>query len=561
METAPPLDPPTTPLRPDALIGRRLAERYQITRLIARGGMGAVYEAVQHPLGRAVAVKVLQPVIGKDEAQRASFQERFNLEAASLARLSHANIVTIHDYGQTEEGLWYLVMERVEGDSLARTLQTEGPLAPERTLHLMIQVCRGLRHAHRRGVIHRDLKPSNLLVDLRDDGEELVKVVDFGLVKLSREDQSVTRDGTILGSPHCMSPEQVQGEPVDERTDIYAVGVLLFRCIAGQFPFHGQTGTATMVAHVQHPIPSLVDIMPEERIPPGLEDVIHRCLQKDPANRYPDVRALLDDLSRLAAVPPEEFSTVSSLMLPPARPASGARRWWVAAAVAIILAVVVAVALHTLRGSPGPASPVPSDPAPPVAGGAGPVPSGADEPSAAEGPPSEPLPILGEPLDLRITSEPAGAVVSVDGTPIGTTPFDYQAVLRSRPDVRRLQFELEGYRGATLEVDLARLEEPTLLAELEPAPGSSRAPATDAATDAATDPATDPATGPSGSSGGGEDTPFTGRASKTGDSPAPASQPEPGPESQKEPEPEPEPESTPDGYKKSPYGGLPPGGS
>ena len=185
--------------------------------------MGAVYEAEQRPLGRRVAVKVLQepPNSGDSDA----FQRRFFLEAATLAKLDHPNTVTLFDYGQTKDHIFYLVMEYVDGPALSKVLkQSQGVLEPHRVLTLMAQVSDALENAHRAGVVHRDLKPGNLLVTQDSSGKELVKVVDFGLVKLTEGDQAITVTGMIMGSPHCMAPEQVQGDPVDHRADVYAIG-------------------------------------------------------------------------------------------------------------------------------------------------------------------------------------------------------------------------------------------------------------------------------------------------------------------------------------------------
>ena len=224
--------------------GSIIADRYQVDRLIARGGMAAVYLAQHIKLNRAIALKILSPP--PDAEDPSSFEERFRLEAETLAQLDHPNIVTLHDYGETEDGRFFLAMEYVEGPRLSDLLR-EGPLPVDRALRLIIQVCAGLRYSHKKGVVHRDLKPSNLLIRTREDGEEQVKVVDFGLVKLTEADQSITRAGLILGSPHCMAPEQVKGLRVDVRTDIYAVGILLFRSLTGQYPFHGPNSAATMI--------------------------------------------------------------------------------------------------------------------------------------------------------------------------------------------------------------------------------------------------------------------------------------------------------------------------
>jgi serine/threonine-protein kinase len=271
-----------------------VAGRYRVDRLIARGGMGSVFLCHDLELPRPVAVKVLRP--GADAEGSGRFVDRFHLEAKTLASLNHNNIVTLYDYGQTDDGQFYLALEYIEGPRFT-DLVRQGPMAAERASELILQVCRALRYAHKRGVVHRDLKPSNLLIRVDDDGEEHVKVVDFGLVKvLEGDDQSLTRAGLILGSPHCMAPEQIRGQDVDHRSDIYAIGILLFRAVVGSWPFHGDSSTATMIAHINQPIPAFAEANVDLVVPDGFENIVRRCLQKRPEDRYADVPALMRDL-------------------------------------------------------------------------------------------------------------------------------------------------------------------------------------------------------------------------------------------------------------------------
>ena len=289
---------------------RIFAGRYQVERMIARGGMGEVYLCTDLDLRRPVALKILRAGVDADDGGR--FIERFRLEARTLATLNHANIVTLYEYGETEEGQLFLALEYIDGPRFT-DLARQGPMDPARVMRLAIQVCRALRFAHRRGVIHRDLKPSNLLIRVDEDGEEQVKVVDFGLVKVVEDDQALTRAGLILGSPHCMAPEQIRGlKEVDHRADIYAMGVLMFRALVGKWPFHGDTSTATMIAHINQPIPSFAELNPDVVVPARLEDVVQQCLQKDPSKRYSDVAALMADLREITGQP----ATVTHSSLP-----------------------------------------------------------------------------------------------------------------------------------------------------------------------------------------------------------------------------------------------------
>ena len=301
--------------RPDSFrspigTGSVIAGRYRIMRMIARGGMGVVYLAEHIELGRLVALKILKPQHDPDNT--GAFQERFTLEARTLGSLDHPNIVTLFDYGRTEDSRYFLALEFIDGPRFTDIIR-ERFLAPERAVRLLLQVCRALRYSHRRGVIHRDLKPSNLLIQTDDEGRENVKVVDFGLVKVLEDDQSLTQAGLILGSPHCMSPEQVKGLSVDERTDIYAIGVLLFRAVTGSWPFHGENSTATMIAHINEPIPRFAAAADELMVPPGLEAVVHRCLEKEPENRYPEVGALMQALQLCLGISSEEYHSTTQL--------------------------------------------------------------------------------------------------------------------------------------------------------------------------------------------------------------------------------------------------------
>lgn len=274
--------------------GTVLGGRYTIDRLIARGGMASVYLAHQAGLERVVAVKVLSPP--PDAEGDVQFEHRFRLEAATLASLDHPNIVIVHDFGETADGRYFIAMEYVDGLRLTDLLR-EGPLPVERAVRLILQVCAALRYAHKKGVVHRDLKPSNLLIRETEDGGDQVKVVDFGLVKLAEQDQSLTRAGLILGSPHCMAPEQIKGGDVDHRADVYGIGVVLYRSVVGKYPFHGENSTATMVGHLNTPVPSFAEAAPDVVFPAGLEAIVRRCLAKDPADRYDDVRELASDLA------------------------------------------------------------------------------------------------------------------------------------------------------------------------------------------------------------------------------------------------------------------------
>jgi serine/threonine-protein kinase len=256
--------------------------------------MGKVYYGEQVSMNRPCAIKVLDPrIAGADVAE---FNKRFLLEASVAAKLTHPNVVTIFDYGEADDGSCFMAMEYLEGHTLAEELKKHGRLAPERAISIARQVCRALREAHGLGVVHRDMKPGNVFLVKHDDEGDFAKVLDFGLVKETHpaegHDQH-TQVGQIMGSPRYMAPEQIQGKPVDSRTDIYALGAVLYAMIAGKPPFDKPNEMATMMAHVSEPVPPFSSIVPDVLLPAGLEAVVMRCLEKEPARRYGSMDELL----------------------------------------------------------------------------------------------------------------------------------------------------------------------------------------------------------------------------------------------------------------------------
>lgn len=316
--------------RPDPLIGTVVAGRFRIEARIASGGMGTVYRAEQLGLDRKVAIKLLHAdaLEGTEDSQAdddlAVLEKRFSREAAILAKLSHPNVVTVFDYGRIDEPdayarpKFYMVMELLGGETLQDRLQKRRSLTVEETLHLGRQIARGLREAHALGVVHRDLKPANVMIVRDRDGEEIAKLLDFGIGKVvDREtlqstadpDAELTQEGRFVGSPMYMSPEQIAHGHVDTRTDVYTLGVVLYRCLAGVHPFHRHNTTLVMLAHLHDkPVP-LREQVPE--VPAWLGDLVDRCMQKDPAQRP----ATMDEVYRALA----EHSPSSSSR---ARPAS-----------------------------------------------------------------------------------------------------------------------------------------------------------------------------------------------------------------------------------------------
>ena len=270
----------------DPLVGRVLGGHYRITALLGRGGMSRVYEAMQAPLDRPVALKVL-----KDDPDDPSLQKRFLLEASVTSKLTHSNTIRIFDYG-ADQGLLYFAMELLHGLTVSEALKREGRFGEERTLHVARQICRSLREAHAKGLVHRDLKPSNLF--LLDNETDFVKVLDFGLVKVfAQEDLSaqLTAGGLVLGTPHYMAPEQARGKPCDQRADIYSLGIVLYQMLSGRVPYDGPSTVDVHLRHATEAVPMLRFVCPD--VSPQMESVVARCMAKKPEARFADMDEVL----------------------------------------------------------------------------------------------------------------------------------------------------------------------------------------------------------------------------------------------------------------------------
>jgi serine/threonine-protein kinase len=296
----------------DPLVGRVLGGRYRIAAPLGQGGMGTVYRAVHTLMDKPLAVKILRGELATD----AEAVARFHREARSASRLDHDHCIRVTDFGQTEDGLLYLAMELLEGRSLGQRIR-EGRLSITDAVVIVHAVAQALEHAHEAGVIHRDLKPDNVFLARRSRGREVVKVLDFGLAKLasdSSKSRSITRDGTVFGTPEYMAPEQAQGDPLDARTDLYSLGVLFYHLITGTLPFRAETFVALLTKHIREaPLP------PREHdpaIPPALERIVLTCLAKRREDRFASASDLVE---ALAPFVPHADATGPTIAVPQAR--------------------------------------------------------------------------------------------------------------------------------------------------------------------------------------------------------------------------------------------------
>jgi serine/threonine-protein kinase len=353
----------------DALVGTLFANRYEIEARLGEGGMGVVYRARHVRIGRLFALKVLHRRLAKSKVIA-----RFEREAELAGKLSHPNVVPVVDLSTTEDGDTYLVMDFVDGPSLADVLG-EAPLAAERVIHLARQLCDGLGHAHAMGLVHRDFKPENVIVARDSQGFEQPRIVDFG-VAILRDDMReatargdrLTTDGMVVGTPHYMSPEQIRGESIDTRSDLFALGIILFELLTGRLPFDGDgadVARANLMAHT----PRMKARMPTAEVDPVLEAVVARLLEKDPDRRpqtAAEVRQLLElvehDRPRAMevlglVVPPPALEPTPVVEPPPPEPRRELRtgrrqreeeasRRWLVAALALCLLTALLLLVH-----------------------------------------------------------------------------------------------------------------------------------------------------------------------------------------------------------------------
>jgi serine/threonine protein kinase len=285
-----------------SLVGHVLDGKYTLLSKLGEGGMGSVYLAEQATMGREVAIKVLR----REFSQNRMAIKRFLREARAASKLAHHNTITVYDFGQSNQGLLYLVMERLSGRPLADVLDEEGPLAVERAVHIFSQICDSLAEAHQQGITHRDLKPENIFIEDKFGSSEFVKVLDFGIAKMQGDEATsqATATGMICGTPSYMSPEQAMGKDIDGRSDIYALGVLLFEMVTNEKPFDGATPMEVMLKHINERPPDMFE-RTGVAVSDKLQEAIHQLLAKKPQDRPDDCQAAKRLVQAAAKAPPK----------------------------------------------------------------------------------------------------------------------------------------------------------------------------------------------------------------------------------------------------------------
>jgi serine/threonine-protein kinase len=288
------------------ITGKEIAGRYRIVKKLGEGGMGAVYRGEQISLKRAVAVKLLRPELGSNPL----ILRRFNAEAEAVAKLSHPNTVNIFDFGQDADGSLFIAMEYIEGRSLREAIQKEGPFSPSRALAIALQVAASLSDAHAHSIVHRDLKPDNVMLQDRGKQKDVVRVLDFGIAKLrddSRATQmAMTQDGDMLGTPQYMAPEQIKGEHIDGRTDIYALGCMIYEMVTARLPYEAPSIMAMLSKHLLEEVVPPSQRRPDLGLSPAIDQLVAVAMAKEPSARPETMEQFAEMITGLLSAMPRD---------------------------------------------------------------------------------------------------------------------------------------------------------------------------------------------------------------------------------------------------------------
>jgi tRNA A-37 threonylcarbamoyl transferase component Bud32 len=460
---------PPVPLKSDAYIGKTIDGRYVIERILGEGGMGVVYAGRHKVIDKRVAIKVLRGEMAADQ----DLNERFLQEARAASSIGNPHIIDISDFGQLPDGLTYFVMELLDGKSLSATIAaTKGPMPPPRIYAIAKQIAEALGAAHAANIIHRDLKPDNVMLVNRGQEKDFAKILDFGIAKVGGGSKKVTRAGSVFGTPHYMSPEQAAGAVVDHRTDIYALGVILYELASGRVPFDADNFMGILTQHMyKSPVP-IRALVPEVDVPPGLDAVVLKCLTKKPEGRYASMGELLLDLEKLDRgvlpdavsemmarsggfnVPADYFRSAMPAPVPatPSMPPKGhARIYWAAAGGAALLAGVVAIGL-AMRGGARDArvetrieTPIGTSAPPAVLAPSAVLPQ-PKEPVTAVAPLPAPVPST----EVLLSVLPGDATIKRGDQDLGTSPL---ALHLAPGESAVLEVSRKGFKSATVTVD------------------------------------------------------------------------------------------------------------
>jgi serine/threonine-protein kinase len=443
----------------DPLVGQTIDGRYRIEGVLGEGGMGLVYRAKHIVLGKPLAIKVLRPDVSRDE----EIITRFRQEAQSASSIGNQHIIDISDFGTLPDGATYFVMEFLDGCDLTTVVETQQPVAAARVVHIAKQLCTALGAAHEIGIVHRDLKPDNIYLIKRGGDPDFVKVLDFGIAKVGGSSSKLTRAGQVFGTPHYMSPEQCSGSGVDHRTDIYAIGVILYEMVTGTVPFDADNLMGILTKHLyeEPQAPSTL----RADIPPELEQVILRCMSKSTEQRYQTMHELVDDLLRIEQgiapmpMPPRTdltgpFRQSSVGVAVPAEPSPKSKLPLVLGGFFLVAALGGGGAAYAILSQPS--EPEATTTAPPEA----PITPVAQVPEPVETPEepaAEVAEIVPEVVMVRVISDPVGAQVWQGETLLGNTPLEIPRPIGS--DSLSLELRKTGYEAQPFAISKLTLAE------------------------------------------------------------------------------------------------------
>jgi serine/threonine-protein kinase len=449
----------------DAFVGKTIDGRYIVERVLGEGGMGVVYAARHKVISKKVAIKVLRGEMAADREAN----DRFLQEARAASAIGNPHIVDISDFGELSDGSTYFVMEFLAGKSLsALVTEAKGPMPVPRLCYIAKQIAQGLAAAHAANIVHRDLKPDNVMLINHGSEKDFVKILDFGIAKVGSGTKRMTRAGSVFGTPHYMSPEQAAGTPVDHRTDIYALGVMLYEMASGKVPFDADNFMGILTQHMyKAPVP-IRALVPEVDVPAGLDAIVLKCLTKKPDGRYANMEELSTDLEKLerglmpdavqemmarsgAFMVPSDYFRSSLMPAPvPAEPTLPRRRWplyAVIGAVGTLVGIIGVIVVAKTAGGTAHALPsataaraASSEVAPATA-----LPSAT--PVASPAPAPVPAPVLREVL---VSVVPSDAMIARDGQDLGVAPV----ILHLVPgEVATLTVTHKGYKAKVVSVD------------------------------------------------------------------------------------------------------------
>jgi serine/threonine-protein kinase len=472
--------PQSGTVKSDPHVGTTLDGRYVIERILGEGGMGVVYAARHQVIDKKVAVKVLRGEMATDQEAN----DRFLQEARAASAIGNPHIVDISDFGRLPDGSTYFVMELLSGKSLGAVLaEAGGPLPLGRICHIGKQIAQGLAAAHAANIIHRDLKPDNVMLVKHGTEKDFVKILDFGIAKVGTGTKRMTRAGSVFGTPHYMSPEQAAGTTVDHRTDVYALGVMLYEMASGKVPFDADNFMGILTQHMyKAPVP-IRALVPQIDVPPGLEAIVLKTLSKKPEGRYANMDQLVADLEKLeqGLVPdavqemmarsgafhvPADYFRSSLMPAPvPAEPTLPKQRWPVYTGIGAAVTVAVVAGFLVAKSAAHPAHAEPSATPQPI-----PV---TQVPPPAPAPIPPPAPTATPPVEheVIVSVVPSDATIARDGRELGVAPV---ALHLAEGETATIVVTRRGYKTKTVTIQGT---EPKQTLTLEPTWGAAPRPA------------------------------------------------------------------------------------